>query len=522
MFWKKKAKCNSQEDQIKKANYDFIINAIQELNSGNIDYIHIVYGAFATSDIFLIEEAGKVIGKILKPFTESQMIKLDERFRQYTSLEWSVDWRNVNILSSKNFINDIEDWKKILILGSFHPNGFFREQCILELIKYEGTLPYLILRMNDWVYKVRVLSFRLIIEKVSYCSIFEILSSMQFWDKVKKSQRRGTDELNTVQNELVNKIEANIHLVKMFNLYKYAFNTRKSIYKILFAKPLLSIDEANIILEKEKHSYCKSIIIRGILATYYLPIEQLDLYINNKNNRVRINSLQYKYDIVKNSWSGLESMLLDNNHAIRDFTIFILKKHTTINVLNYYIDALNGDDSNMGIIGIGENGNKTHSYLLMPFLKSKCEKTVKFTLMSLGKLMGCDDNDIYWSYLFDSRCSVSKVAYLSIRRNMIRYGAPKLFYEFNRCCISHVRRNLLLLLMQDNSWSRLPYLLSIYNYDDINLRNKIRMKIEHRNIYGKVSTQETSYIRNVMKEKKDELPDNLIRSIEFDLKFVEC
>ncbi|HWT76878.1 MAG TPA: hypothetical protein VN258_19430 [Mobilitalea sp.] len=230
--------------------------------------------------------------------------------------------------------------------------------------------------------------------------------------------------------------------------------------------------------------------------------------------------MQHKYDKVKNSWNGLEIMLLDNNHSIRDLTIYILKKHTAINILNYYIDALNGEDPIMGIIGVGENGNKIHSYLLMPFLNSNNEKTVKTTLLSLSKLLGCDDNDIYWKYLFDTRISVSKAAYLSIRRNMIRYGASKLFNEFNKCSIAHVRRNLLLLLMQDNSWSRLPYLLSLYNYDDKDLRSKIRMKIHHRNGYGKISTQEASYIRHIMKEKKNELPDTLIQKIEFDLKFV--
>jgi len=272
MFWKKNEKSKDQENRIKKANYELIINAIRELNSGNINYIHIVFGAFATTDNFLIEEAGKAIGKILMPFTESQMIKLDERFRQYTSLEWSIDWRDVSILNLKNLINDIEDKKKILILGSFHPNGYFREKCILELAKYDGTLPYLILRMNDWVDKVRDLAFRLIIEKVNLCSVFEIFSSMQFWDKVKKSQRRGTEELDAVQNELINKVETDLHLIKWFNLCKYNFSTRKSIYKVLFAKPLLSIDEANILLEKEKHSYCKSIIISRILATYNLQL----------------------------------------------------------------------------------------------------------------------------------------------------------------------------------------------------------------------------------------------------------
>lgn len=517
MFWFKKVKYKSQEEQIKKLNFEIIMNSIREINSGNISHIHTAYNAFATSDNLMIEEAAKAIGNILRPFTDRQMINLDDRFRQYTSLEWSIDWRNVNILDSKNAIDNVEDWKMILILGSFHPNGFFREQCMVELAKCEGTLPYLILRMNDWVYQIRNLAFHLIIKKVKNCSIFEVLLSLQFLDKVKKSQRRETHELDIVYSEFIIKIEQNINSFNWLDICNYEFQTRKSIYKMLFSKPFLQIDEANTILEKDKHSHCKSIIIEGILSIYNCPLEQLDLYMKNKNSRVRLNSLQSKYDKVQNYWDGLEHMLLDSNHAIRDFTIYILKKNTNINVIDYYTNALDEDVPDIGIIAIGENGNKDHVHLLLPFLNNKSEKTVKYTLMALNKLMGYDAIDIFWKYLFDLRASVSKAAYLSIQKNKIRFGAAKLFHEFNNCTIPHIRRNLLLLLMQDNSWLRLPYLLSLYNYYDIDLRDKIRKKIEQRNVYENVSSQTASYIKDILKEKENEMPDNLIRQIEFDL-----
>lgn len=520
MFWKLKSRRKPNEGQSKVINKEIILNAIEELNTGNIDYISIAYGAFATMDVSLIEKAGKAIGRVLTTYNDSQLIKFEEQFRKYEWPPWSFEWRNTNILYSKNFVDAIEDWKYILILGSFHPNGYFREQCTIELSKLEGTLPYLLLRLNDWVELIRIRSHQLILQKVSYCSIFEVISSMEYWDKVNNSQRRNPNELIKLYKELINKLERDIQLINWFILSKFNFKSRKSFYRLLFTKQLLCIDEANLILEKEGNNYNKSIIINGILSFYKIPMEQVDLYMNNRSSLVRKKSIQYKYATVKNTWNGLDVMLLDNNRSIREFAAFIIKKHTTINLLDYYAEALNKADPVIGIIGIGEFGNKNHSQLLLPFLNNENEKIVKITLLSLCKLIGLDDNNIFWTYLFDNRVSVSKAAYLSIRRRKIYHSSQKLYSEFKECFIPHVRRNLLLLLLQSNSWSRIPYLLLLYNYDDINLRYKIRMSIGRRNIYGNITSTEANLIRNILKEKNNELPETLIKEIEFDLKYI--
>jgi succinate dehydrogenase flavin-adding protein (antitoxin of CptAB toxin-antitoxin module) len=520
MFWNKKSKNISLEERLVKSNLDYIRNALCELKKGNISYIPAVYSAFASKDEDVIKQAAIAIGSTLKNYTDQQMLLLDEQFRQYTSLEWYTEWSKVSLLELEKCMDDKDNWIKVLILGSFHPNGYFRERCVRELSHYEGTLPYLLLRMNDWVEAIRACTFPLIVEKVKTCSILELFSSLPFLDKIQKSQRRGMRELDLLQKDFSKRIEENIHTIEWFKIINYDFNTRKSIYNAVFEKPLLSFKEANRLLNLEKHSFCKSIIIQGILALYDCPMEQVDLYMKNKNSNVRMSALQYKYNKVKNSWVGLETMLLDTNHAIRDLTSYILKKHTVINVLHYYTLHLKDTNPNTAIVGIGENGDKNCAPLIIPFIENTCEKTVKLTLLSLGRLLEYDGYDLYWNYLFDSRVSVSKAAYLSIRRNKIHYGASVLYNEFNKCEIMHVKRYLLLLLMQENSWSRLPYLLLLYQYPDRNLRAKIRMKIEQRDVYGRVTQQEAVFIQKVMEEKKDELPQILIDKIEFDMKYV--
>ena len=60
---------------------------------------------------------------------------------------------------------DIDAWKQaaspvgyraLLICGSAHPNGYLREYCLKLLANERGVLPYILMRMNDWVPAIRL------------------------------------------------------------------------------------------------------------------------------------------------------------------------------------------------------------------------------------------------------------------------------------------------------------------------------------------------------------------------------
>lgn len=83
----------------------------------------------------------------------------------------------------------------------------------------------------------------------------------------------------------------------------------------------------------------------------------------------------------------------------------------------------------------------------------------------------------------------------------------------------HIKRYLALLIMEENSWQRLPYLL--YLYDDENLaelRDKIRRKIIHRDMYDKVDGKQIDLIHKALDERKDVFPAKLVEEIRFDIK----
>jgi len=514
MFWNK-----TKEIKIKNEQYNFIMDAVQKLRDGDKSYIHIVYSAFAFGDKDLTKVAGSAIRMHLESYSMNQMIKLSESFRQYTSLEWLIEWKNVYLKDMISCFELEKDYIYSLILGSFHPNGYFRESCIIELSMYQDTLTYIVLRLNDWVDNVKKCAYDLIFMKLEKCSINELFQATLSMNKVKSSERRNIGDLMKTYDAITKKIEDELQSIPLNSICYYDFDIRKNIYKLLFFKKVFEKEKADYLLARERHSFCKSLIISGILEFNDCSMEQVNIYLKNENSNVRRKALEYKYSLLENSWNGLEEMLLDQNSGVRELVLFIIKRHVHLNILNYYINHLTDINPVIAIIGLGENGNKEHAELLLPFLKHNDDKIIRIAIVTLGKLMESEGYDLYWKYLFDIRPGISKAAYLSIRKSLIHYGVEKLFSEYKVNEIHHIKRYLAMLIMQENSWQRLPYLIFLYDDEDLaELQDKIRLKIIIRDMYCKIDGKQVDFINKVIDERKDIFSKKLIEDIRFDIK----
>ena len=73
-----------------------------------------------------------------------------------------------------------------------------------ELAKESGALPYLMLRVNDWVEPVREKAFFLLNRYIASCSVEEILFSMPVLEKLESSGRRSDEQLQEFRYHLLN------------------------------------------------------------------------------------------------------------------------------------------------------------------------------------------------------------------------------------------------------------------------------------------------------------------------------
>ena len=147
--------------------------------------------------------------------------------------------------------------------------------------------------------------------------------------------------------------------------------------------------------------------------------------------------------------------------------------------------------------------------------------------------MGAEGEEIYWKYLLDTRPCISKAAYICIRKNEIHPGAGLLYGEqekwrgndetAGKCpySIYHVRRYLILLLIQENSWDRLPYLIFLLKDESLKeYRDKLLGALQIRSPYARVDRKQAAFIKQVLAKEAEAVPEELARAIVFDLKFM--
>lgn len=513
MFWRKKKEIDPWQK--------ILLEAIWKLNEGDLTQLKIVYQVFGFQDKDMIQKASNTLFKQLSSFSNDQIIRMNEQFRQYTSLEWFMDWQKVNLEFIRRCISNEEQWVYIIILGSFHPNGYFREKCILELVKYPHTLPYVVLRMNDWVPAVRGKAAALILEQIQTCPIHEVLSAMQQIENLKHCGRREAEVYETLHEKVIDRIQTEKQDIAWQKISQYDSKTRKAIYRVVLSSNILDRSLVENLLAWEKDTSHKGYIISCILTLYESTVEQLEEYLKNKNAQVRYKALVYRVETFKEVWSDMEKLLLDSNRSVREYTSYTLKKYAKCDVIAFYKAHLCDEIPDYAIKGIGENGTAEDSQCLMPFLESENQKIVKITLEALSRLIPDQGQQIYEKYLLDERISVSKAAYLAIKNNKMLIGADKLYQQIKSTQSQHIKRYLILLLTRERSWHRLPYLLYLYDIEDSILKEKVRKAIACRNLYEKLSPFQTQEIKQALAVQNKVLPERLVKSILLDLKYVE-
>ena len=503
---------------------EIIEKELEKLESGDMRALLTVYCAFAVGDKKLMRQTGHAIQKQLESLTLRQMIGLYERFRTFTSLEWSIDWSSLSLNSILRALcgkDQGEERKYVLILGTFHPNGYFRERCMEELAKESGALPYLMLRANDWVEPVREKAFFLLNRYIASCSVEEILFSMPVLEKLESSGRRFDEQLQELKIRIFAKLEQILKGEGWRDIWPEDVFVRKSLYRMAKGQGILRMEQMDEWLRREKDSFGMTMLIKGILSHPDCTLEQAKKYLTYPSAQIRKRALVYQYECLKDSWPELDSMLLDSSRGVREYASYILEQHTNLDIRDYYLSHLGDERPDYAILGLSEYSHRGNVAVLLSGLKNPIKRVQKYTLLALGRQEDFEDEELLWKYLLDEQEDISKAACISIQKRGFYPGAEKLYCAYCSSKKEHQKRYLLRLLLRENSWNRLPWLIRLYN-EGLPEQEKQSVKggIHCRFMYARVPEMQKEEICRALKEKAGELPKGMEEEIRYDMRFV--
>ena len=515
---------------------DFVSNtALPAFLNGKLGWSSILQCAFALDDTWRCHiEIANAYTDLLSGSTVKKLLYIEENCRHYPDhYEWDIHlwkpcWQNADMSRAHfHYLSD-EQYLSVLKLGTFHADGYCRQICMEELSGYTDTLPFFILRMNDWVEAIRERAFLFACDRLMKCSMHELLSAMPMLDKLRNSSRRKTEYLKKTEELFTASLASKAQTIDPCMVHTYDITIKNSIYRFVNRNPILPQNAMETLLHYAKDSYGKRMILLGILYHYDCDTQRIEEYLKSKSSVVRYETLVYRYYTKEKApWEGLSDLLMDKTKRVRMEASYILKKHNVLNVLDYYKGKLAEHVSTAALYGIGEQGGYNEIALITPYLEDEDERLARAALTAYTNLMAEKGRDFYWSYLLGGRASVCRHAYLAIKKFDIHYGAETLYNEYQKQDDQLSKKYLLdLLCREPSTWGRLPYLLMLCVNGDVPKEKEyaVSKAINKRSMYARVSQEEAQRIRDILNElaragtMRD--IDKLRKDIEFELKFV--
>lgn len=494
-------------------NFSKVLN---DFNSGKENLLPTIYCYLTSSNVKTVAQAAHAIAEYMNRQDFSGICRLGDRFRETTSMEWSIDWKNFDIKSIRT--ESAEDRLWVLRLGTFHPNGYYREKCIRELKDDRAFLPYAILRLNDWVKEVRVAAEETCLSVTEF-SAQEIVGFLPYLEKVKNGVRANNRAVAGLEKIIAESAAKQpVQIDKTF-IRQHDENARKTVYRFLASNKKLSKEDVNSIISMEKSGQIQNLLMTILIEKYELSIPELDEYLNNRSVNVQKRALEQKYNLLKDYWDGLENLLLSRSLKIREMTRYILEKHTEIDAKAYYVEHLESAYKKICIQGIGECGTAQDAETVKPYLEDSDPDIVKASIHAIALLLKEDAFEIYLRFLSDSRESVAHQAYKEIATYNLNCGAENLY---NLCLTTQselMKEKYAYRLLKESVWEALPYILMLYSCEDEVIRNIMRTVKGNIRTYSTLSSEQAERIKNIMSDERYGIPEKLKENILFSMKY---
>jgi len=513
---------------------------LPECTKGNRQYLGILQSVFACADEKELQrQVASLDEEILSSMSIRELIWLSENFRNmqwnflyeygyeyaYHTAFWNTDFRRERFMHLSD-----GQYDAVIKLGTFMADGYGRQECMERLGSTQGALPFLILRMNDWVEPIQESAFILAKERLNACSLHELLCALPILEKIESARRRDADRLHLLKDQMGGVLGQRFGEVKqeelcaVFGAGSDSF-VRNASCRFVNQNPVLEQEQMEHLLSLEKAAYGKRLLIQGIFRYYGCDSKKLDSYLASKSAVVRYQALCYCFETLQDAWEGLEKMLMDPSKRIREYAAYILVKHRKMDITAFYLHALQRQVSGTALLGIGENGTKQELAVVIPFLENADERIRKAAFIAYGRLAMESGDEMYWHYLSQrgqQNMVMARQAYRFICKYRISYHVPDLYRGFLQNRGSAQGECFLKLLLRAPSWQRLVYLLQLYCDTGLSdaWRCIILEKMGHRNPYAVISRQQAQEICSILEQYGQQIPQSVIDAIRFDLRYV--
>lgn len=420
-------------------------------------------------------------------------------------------WQNFDPAVWKKHCEKPEHYRVLLMLGTSHRNGYFRERCMRYLCDVPEALPCILLRLNDWVLPIRQLARDLAIPLLRCASPALVLECCPFLEKLLRGERHEYEAMQEVLDLAVQRL-----LTEPDMILHLPDAQRSAVYRILLRSDMQRSD-FQMLLASEKNAYLYSLLVRHYLRLHTPEESELIGLLHSRIPMVRYLAAEKRL-AVYGPWEDLPELLLDKSRRIREFASYHLRKNG-FGVREFYPEHLK-TSAETALLGLGETGTPEDLPLIRQYLNSEQPRIAAAALTAVSHLDTENGAETLWEHLFHPELKVRRTA-CRIMKNATRYeqyqrhfyGSERIADAIRRTEDPVIRKFLLILLIHEPGWENLPHLLRLYGELPWDCRELIVPHLR-MNPYIRIPAEE---MRQVLEDTREALPESIYKSLLWEI-----
>ena len=415
-----------------------------------------------------------------------------------------------------------------LNLVSMHPSGYVRQAAVRRLAERDdgSEVPYLLLRLNDWVSPVREAAQFAIQKRLHPGYAPHLIHALPLVNRLQDCRRYDHTSFIAAVADVLRAPAARPALLEGLD------SVDRSVRRTCFG---LAVEGADI----PQGEFLRSLVRHAdstlrlwamrIARSKFDVVDYLDLIRALMSDRfipVRREALVGLVERCPDlAVPVLMDSLLDAHVSIREVARYYLKKFEGFDARSFYRDEIHSGSPErlpQAIVGLGETGIRADAGLVVQWLTHRLTKVRRAAVKALGQLDGDGHSDELLRALGDERSAVCRAA-MGCLRSVIRLVAVDHLWEiFERTGHSHGRRHALTLLAGSGKWAGLPYLIRACRDHDTAIaalaRGHLRDWLTHFNrTFARPSVAELQLARAALEASTPTLGPDFAELLRFHL-----
>jgi HEAT repeat protein len=417
----------------------------------------------------------------------------------------------------------------LLGIASFHESGYVREAAIkrLDLITSGAEIPFLLIRLSDWVSNVRDAAHKSIRSRLipDYCRRF--IANLALISRLEQTERGNHQSLIDAIHELLKSAECISVLLEALGSDD-RFIRRASFRLALHAT---DIDLPQVLRQglRDQDTVIRlwaaqrvSSGVEGAALDRMLTLMKRDRFMPVRREALRI----YAGRSLEGWRVELRSALLDTHPSMREEARYLLREDESMDVASFYRQAVSaGSEISLYsvISGLGEAGSVSDVHLLLPYVSHRVAKIRRAAIRALGRLSARDYRSVFVDALTDEVPRVSREALKVLANKASLIGDERLWDIFCSASHQHIKLNALSLLEKLGKWDSICFMVKAVCDSDEEVANRGRLSIQRwlwrfNRGFSSPTLEQLAKLRNVLEECGNRLDDKTMDDLRFSMK----